>query len=147
VKTIRVALGGFLFAVAVTGLWAFGSVAEVACSSPEKQGGEGAQCEVFSDCSGGLFCVQMVCTSDAAALVMIEEAGATPQAEAASSVPESDATGVGTPDGGGGTGEPPGDDASVGPDVTAMPAEAGTAPVDEAAPPDEASSAPTDDDL
>jgi hypothetical protein len=147
VKTIRVAFGGFLLATALAGVCALGSIGGAGCSSPEKEGGEGAQCNVFTDCAGGLFCVQMICTSDAAALVMIEEAGTPMQAEAAAAPPEGDGSGGGTPDGSVGTGGPPAGDASAGPDVSTMPAEAGppaSGPAEDAAPPsvDDASDEP-----
>jgi hypothetical protein len=145
VKTIRVAFGGFLLATALASVCALGFLGGAGCSSPEKEGAEGAQCNVFTDCAGGLFCVQMICTSDAAALVMIEDAGTPMQAEAAAAPPEGDGSGVDMADGSVGTGAPPAGDASAGPDVSTMPAEAGPAPADDAAPVEAAAPPPPDD--
>ena len=148
-KTIRVAFRGFLLATALAGVCALGSIGGVGCSSPEKEGGEGAQCNVFTDCAGGLFCVplgsQMICSADAAALDTTEEVGTPMQAEAAAAPPEGDGSGADTPDGSVGTGGPPAGDATADPDVSAMPAEAGPAPAADAAPAEDVAPSPTDD--
>ena len=151
-KTIRVAHGRFLagfLATAVLGLCMLGSAFGTGCSSPEKAGAEGAQCQVFTDCAGGLFCVpvgsQMICSADASALVMIEEAGAAAQGEAAATAPGDGAgatSGGGTPDSASGTSGSSGDDASG---TSAVPEASGTPPADDATAPEEAASPPTDD--
>jgi hypothetical protein len=59
----------------------------VACSSPEKLGGLGDSCLLFTDCAPNLVCAptsgsQMECLDDASALVKTEEAGASPEGSA-----------------------------------------------------------------
>lgn len=154
-KTKRLAYARFLAGVLATaafGLCVLGSVVGAGCSSPQKEGGEGAQCTVFTDCAGGLFCVpvgsQMICSADAAALVMIEEAGAASKTEAAA--PSGDGS-SGTTGGGtdGSMGGSPGDDANTRADASGTPGvpEASATPaVDDAASAPVEAAPPTPDD-
>ena len=151
-KTIRVAHGRFLagsLATAALGLVILGSAVGTGCSSPEKAGGEGAQCSVFTDCAGGLFCVplgsQLICSADAAALDKTEESGAAAPAEAAATPPGDGAQGTsggGTPDAASGASGSSGDGASGTP---GMPEASSTPPADDAAAPEEAAPPSTDD--
>lgn len=85
------------------------------CSSPEKLGGVGAPCLLFTDCAAGLVCVpaspsSMQCSRDPSSLFSTEEAGAPADATVVvaadgAAPPIEEATG---PSNGGGGGEPEG---------------------------------------
>jgi hypothetical protein len=117
-------LFGRAFALPLVVLVSAGSAGS-GCSSPEKLGGEGAECNTFTECAGGMICVpdgtQMICSSDASAYATTEEAGALREAAAPVAVDGS------TP--------PAAEAASPGP-------EASVAPVDDSATPASDSAAP-----